>query len=223
MSENIQDSVRRTRAYWYIDGISELCMGVLFILLGIVLLIEGPALKGSNLAVVMASIRYIVIIGGTFGIGIALRYFKGNLTYPRTGYVIYRKPTLKEMGPALITVVVLAMLLSEWVQADMPLKLSLFIWLIAGLTGFFAYLFISWGVETGFRRFYALAALTIVSGLMIAGLGIGYALRENNYYMFIGPGMFFTALGIIACISGGLTLRRYLQQTQAQALDGEPA
>jgi hypothetical protein len=223
MSETINDSIRRTMAYWYRDGLAELCMGVVLFLLGVVLVIEGPAPHGSRLALVMASLRYLVILGGTFSIGVALRYFKGHLIYPRTGYVIYHKPSFKEMAPGFIAVIVLVYLLAGWVDIGMPQKLSIFIWLLAGLTAFFGYLFLSWGWETEFRRFYLLGALVIFAGAVIAAAGILFSLRENIHYMLIGPGLFFLFTGAVSCLSGAFALRNYLVETRARTINGEPA
>lgn len=223
MSENIDNPTRQALAYWYADGLSELCMGVVLFLVGVVLLIEGPAPHDSLLAAAMLPIRYIVILGGTFCIGLALRYFKLNLTYPRRGYVIYRKPGFKELFPALMVILTLALLLHQWVRVGMPEKLTLFVWLIAGLTIFFAYLFVSWSAETGFQRFFVLAALTIAAGLAITALGVWQATQENTFYLLRGPGLFFASLGLASSLSGGLALRRFLLSTRRQAVEGRPA
>jgi hypothetical protein len=220
MAEYIHSSTKRTMAYWYVDGLAELCMGVVLFLLGVVLLIEGPAPQDSTLATVMAALRYLAILGGTFAIGVALRYLKGNVIYPRTGYVIYKKPGFKEMAPGFVAVVVLVLLLDAWVRATMPEKAFLFVWLMAGLTLFFAFLFISWARETGFRRFSLLSALVIMAGLATTGLGLAYIMQDNLRAMLAGPGMFLAAVGLIATISGALVFGQYMGQTVRQ--DNEP-
>lgn len=138
MSNQIDDSIKRTMAFWYADGVAELCMGVEFLLLGAVLLVEGPAPGGSTLAAVMPALRYLAIIGGTIGIGVAMSYLKLNITYPRSGFVFYNKPPVKEMIPGIFGAVALALLLDQWIRVGMPEKLSWYIWLMAGLTVFLA-------------------------------------------------------------------------------------
>jgi hypothetical protein len=218
MTNQIDDSIKRTMAFWYADGVAELCMGVVFLLLGAVLLVEGPAPRGSTLAAVMPALRYLVIIGGTIGIGVALRYLKLNVTYPRSGFVFYNKPPVKEMIPGIFGAVSLTLMLDQWIQVGMPEKLSWYIWLMAGLTIFFGYLFIAIARQTGFRRIQALAAITIISGMLLGGTGWVAALNDSIRSMLLGPGLFFIAIGTACSVSGAATFRGFMHQTRSGEL-----
>jgi hypothetical protein len=62
--------------------------------------------------------------------------------------------------------------------------------------------------------------LVILSGMAIAGSGIGSSLRENTYLMLNGPGLFFMIMGVGSCLSGNVALRNYLVETRDQDVNG---
>jgi len=221
MNENIKEPIRRTRAYWYVDGLYELGNGVFFILLGIVLLIEASAPKDSSFANLMSLLRNLVLIGGTISVSLLVQAAKNRLTYPRTGYIIYPQAKGRKFGLYLgiglafsavvscgIVIGIMVIPALQTMIAYMPF------WLMIGLGLFIGGLYLSWGSRTGLRRFYGLALLGTITGLTLALPARGLTIFKGSRYLLIGPGIFLIIMGIGLCISGATTLRSYLKHTQ---------
>jgi hypothetical protein len=224
---NIKNPIQRTQAYWYVDGLVELGTGALFLMLGIVLAIEGTITPTSSLAKALSFVRNFLMIGGTIGIGLLVKYIKSRLTYPRTGYIAYLQPKGRELGKTLsiglvITFIfslglILAILYIPTLQTMIAYMPS---WLMVGLGIFAGCVYLSWGVRTGLQRFYWLAGLNLFCGLILAWRGRGLNLIEGQSYLRTGPGIFLIVMGINLCISGTVTLRNYLKNTQPEGGEG---
>lgn len=226
MNDPIKGPVRRAQAYWYVDGLMELGSGILFILLGIVLWVEGAAPNGSTFAGIMSTIRQILLIGGTIGMGLMVRVIKTRLTYPRTGYIAYPQPRGTQWIRVLavgIGITALAgftaVLIFWWVPALQGVLIYLPSWLVVGLGIFIGGMFLSWALRTGLQRFYGLAILALLTGIILAWCSRGLNIVEGRKYLLISPGIFFTVLGLGLSVAGGTTLRNYLRKTRP--LDGE--
>ena len=70
MTHKFKESIRRAQAYWYIDGLVELGTGMLFFVLGIILMLESTTPSDSNLSSILSFFRNVFLIGGTIGIGL---------------------------------------------------------------------------------------------------------------------------------------------------------
>ena len=64
MSTSIKEPIRRTQAYWYVDGLWEIGFGILFFTLGLELIIEASATDKSAALGFLRAVRYIVLIAG---------------------------------------------------------------------------------------------------------------------------------------------------------------
>lgn len=205
MKDSIDSLQQHTQQYWNIDGLAEIAIGVFFMLLslnffGILLLPNGPAriflgIAGFPLLVILA------IWAGKRGVEL----LKTRLTYPRTGYLAYQRPSKKRRWISLaIGVVVTGLLLfliyifNPQSGAWMPLADGIFLGMLL--------LFIN----RGFRRFYLLAAASFLSGLLLA-----YANVAGN----LGHAAFYGLMGIALVLSGSLTLRSYLIENPSAAED----
>jgi hypothetical protein len=224
---NIKDPIRRTQAYWYVDGLVELGTGVLFLMLGFVLIIEGAILDNASLANTLSFVRNFLMIGGTIGIGLLTKYIKSRLTYPRTGYIAYPQPKGRQLGKVLgiglgfaFTASVGLVLAILYIPALQTMIAYMPSWLMVGLGIFAGGVYLSWGLRTGLRRFYWLAGLGLFTGLILAWPSRGLNLIEGQSYLRTGPGIFLIVMGIGLCISGTTTLRNYLKNTQPQ--NGNP-
>jgi hypothetical protein len=92
-------------------------------------------------------------------------------------------------------------------------------WLMIGLGIFSGGILLSWGLRTGLSRFYWLSGLGLITGILLALPGRGLTLVLGNRYLLTGSGIFCLVMGIGFCLSGAITLRSYLNQTQPQ--DGD--
>ena len=175
---------RRAAAYWNIDGLPELYMGVIWVFAALVCMAGG---KHKWLA-----------IGGTFAWMAATLFgqrvisgFKNRITYPRTGYVALAKPKAKLWWFPVCVLACLAVLPFGPQQLVLP---------VTGIVG--ASIAVAVAATNGVRRLYYLGALFLLLG---AGLGLA------NFELNTGFAVLFGMAGVASIISGGLTFRRYLR------------
>lgn len=138
---------------------------------------------------------------------------KNRVTYPRTGYVSYRKPpTRPRTPPAWLGVVIAALLVS--VVAGAALGLVTKMLKNAGLPDWMfsmpmtqgvilALVFALMGHRYGLLRFVGLAVVSLVIGVL-AALGD---------MTFGGSALFFLVMGGGLVFSGAIVLTFYLRQT----------
>ena len=126
---------------------------------------------------------------------------KDRLTYPRTGYVAYRKPK-RSLGWRAGILAMFVALMFVIVARRVELALS-WLLLIEGLViaagmAYPAYKF-------GLLRFYGLACLSV-----LAALGAAAATHDAD----LGNAIYFGVVAVGLLVSGGLTLVGYLRQTR---------
>jgi hypothetical protein len=163
----------------------------------------------------------MTMILGTIAVGLSVKTIKSRLTYPRTGYIAYPQPKTREFGKFVGVAVVTAIIVSlglvlamRNIPAVQTMIAYLPTWLMVWLGLILGGVYLSWGLRTGLRRFYWLAGLSLITGLVLACQGRGLTLVTGRRYLLAGPGIFLTVMGVGLCISGAVTLRDYLQRTQ---------
>jgi hypothetical protein len=208
MKDPTQPFIRRAQSYWYTDGLAEI--GLAFISLVLSMYFYGQAIlpPGSWFYRIL-DVGFLLILLGT---GILVRKLilklKTRLTYPRSGYVSYRAPkTYHLIGATLLAMLIGAVLVAlfssvEDIEAYMPAVTGI---LIGAAVTYFAF-------RSGPLRFYVLAALSALlgTGLSLSGTGDIYGL--SLYYGLMGLGLL---------ISGLLVLRDFLLKTEPLEDAGE--
>jgi hypothetical protein len=203
MQRNLSDVERRVKRYWYTDGIGELIGGGMFILLGIYFAAQQYLGENSLVGGLLQAGLVVVLIGGMALGRWLIKALKSRVTYPRTGYVEYRVDRQSNNRRRVIVAIVAAMVAAfSLVFAQ---RIAPFLNLTLALTGlvFGAILIFLQGRGSGLERFYALGGMSIVLGIALAlsGLPDGY-----------GLGLFYSLMGFAYIVSGGIVLRRYLQE-----------
>lgn len=198
MKDQIDQTIQRTQQYWNIDGIPELIFGGVFMLLGIYFLVQTALPPESMLANLLNIAFVLIVIGGGFLGGRLINSLKTRLTYPRTGYVSYKRSRGKNRWIA----GALAIIIAAAVSAFFILSPTYIAW-IPGVTGILLSGFL---VVIGYRlallRFYGQAAISLILGVGISLSGMG-----NDP----GLAIFYGLMGLIVTISGAITLHNYLQ------------
>jgi hypothetical protein len=205
MKNDIDKVIQRTHRYWYEDGLAEIATGCMFVGCGLVLLMMRFVRPGSPLACIMAvGFTSLVALGGS-AVSRAVRAAKNRVTYPRTGYVSYRhpgssgRPWIIGSGVA-IALVVLGIILSKAHAPTWLGSMAMGQGLILGAVLFYI------GHRLGLARFYVLAFLSALIGVVVALGGFDDAL---------GSAAYFGEMGFVLTASGLFTLRAYLRQTQS--------
>jgi hypothetical protein len=200
MNTSIEGAPRRAVHYWYDDGLAEIGVGLLFLLLAALFAVEGLAPAGSLPPWFSAFGLPVIVVGGMIVLGLSVRAIKERLTYPRTGYVAYPRT-----GPA-----------RKWLAG-----------VIGGIVSFLLVLFLAtrpdWMVALPALQGAAVAAVLLllsyrsgVSRLAIQGLlalGAGLIVSFISVGTSIGTALVFGTIGLASFISGALVLAHYLRTT----------
>ena len=214
MNKNLAEVEQRVKRYWYTDGIGELIGGGMFILLGLYFALQEFLGQNSMVSGILQVSLILVMIGGMAVSRRLITALKTRLTYPRTGFVEYHvdEHNLKSRR---IWVVILAFVISSLTMVFVRLFRSFDS--IVAVTGVAVglILVILRAKVDGLNRFYILGTISVLLGLVLATSGL-----PNGYSL----GLFYALMGVCFLISGGLTLRRYLEEnplpTEAERQNG---
>ncbi|MBI5353061.1 MAG: hypothetical protein HZB50_10525 [Chloroflexi bacterium] len=202
MKDETSQVEQRVKRYWYSDGIGELMGGGMFFLLAVYFSLQQYLGDRSLVGGMLQAGFILFLIGGVFVGRRVINIVKTRITYPRTGYVEYRTNNknanlmrLLSFGVAMTVAMVSVFVVRRFDSIDA----------MVAVTGVLvAVIFtVKQGLTSGVGRFYFLSATSLVLGglLSMSGFARGYNL-----------GLFYGLMGIALAISGGLTLRRYLQE-----------
>ncbi len=195
----LEDWLRRPQRYWYIDGLTEMAVGGVFVLVALTFLV--PWLLPSQQGLVMGILQPLVVIVAVLGARPLVRYLKERITYPRTGRVNYRQPTPARRRWLIALTFLIALGLAALVtrigatfgQRWLPMVSAFSIAFIAAL-----------GVRLRLMRFLVLALYILGLGALITWLAPAEPLDALAFFGLTG-------LGWLA--SGGWALWHYLCQT----------
>jgi hypothetical protein len=211
MTDDLKKHQLRTVQYDHVDGTPELAYGGLFLLIAICFYIFAKLPDLSN-SIFSALIIMLVFISGGFLIGRLGQILKERVTYPRTGYVAYKRqgrPIKRStrlmiwIGAPLLTVILLALLFLNRQRVPAQSQDSA-LYVMPGLTGLlFSGIWAIAGWKIAVPRYYVIAAasLLIGAGLLVSEVGVN-----------LGMALLFGAMSLVLFASGGVTLWRYLRQ-----------
>ena len=205
-TQDIDMVVQRTYRYWYEDGLTEIGTGCLFILIGLLFLVESILPVNSPLQGISAFGLPVLVIGGMWVGRYVLRALKSRLTYPRTGYVAYRRQSSGRRWSAFLVAGGIGALVAVLFIAT-PASLA-WIPLLDGVAIAIVLLFL--GYKVGLIRFYILAAISALAGAALSLSGIDDT---------AGTAAYFAGMGVALVASGVFALRTYLAETQPPVED----
>jgi len=196
MNQQIDQVVKRAYGYFYRDGLVEISVGGLFLVVGLLLQLFDPSLAGSPVPLIAGIGLPLLTIGGALLINRAVKEIKERVTYPRTGYISYHKEK-PSRARWLIPGVAFALLVTSFFLPERLIQMALWEGVML-----FAVLSII-GYRVGVKRFYLLGALAALIGLS-ATLG--------NTGDLLGSTVTFAGTGLAMVISGGVVLLSFLRR-----------
>lgn len=200
---DIENIIRNTRKYWYVDGLSEIAGGLVIFLTGLTYWLIYTMADSSTKNFLLILAPPAVILLGASQVRKILPQLKEKLTYPRSGYLTFKKPNRtirvkRAVFAGLLSAIISAtavMVLNGLPQRFIPLFSSFL------LTLFSIYI----GYQVAVPRFYLTGFLILMLGSIISWINPTGALP----FMLL-----FSGMGIIWIISGLITLFLYLRNTQ---------
>jgi hypothetical protein len=220
--QDVEKVIKRSRQYWYVDGITELYMGIISLLAGLFYL----SLEGINLLVrflfvpteavpffllspwaITVFVSYLLLFIFLAILTLFLLYratkFRENFTYPRIGYLGSRT---SKLAPNLIVATIfigIQLLLASkfitpiglFISPDIPANMTLFVGCL-----FFSCLYLYPAVSSALTRFYVLSALSTFLSIVLFKASITLGMNMILYT---------TLMGVALLVSGGLTFRNF--------------
>jgi hypothetical protein len=204
MTNKIDDVVKQTYRYYYEDGLVEMAVGLLFIATGLVLFAwQGIGSSPLVTLLLVAGLPAVIIAGG-FVVRRLVRDVKQRVTYPRTGYVGFRRNELSK-SRWLFPAAVLALVVASFFLPEIFGRMQAFVGaLLAVVLAFLGY-------RLGLRRFYALGM-----GALFIGVASAVLLADE----VLGTALTFAGTGLLLFLSGGLVFLSYLRRHPAVEGDG---
>jgi hypothetical protein len=202
MKDNFSEVEQRVRRYWYVDGFGELVGGGgMCLLLAIYFAAQEYFGNDSIISSVLQASLVLVLLGGIFVVQRLIGAAKLRVTYPRTGYVEYPSPQNKRVIAVLSAIVGMIMAMTFVFIVRQFSRIDGLVAVSGVAMGIILFLKQVWTVKV--KRFYILSAVAALYGLMlsVSGFPRGYNL-----------GLFYVLMSLSFAISGGLTLRNYLEE-----------
>jgi hypothetical protein len=199
INDPLLDANTRVQRYWNVDGLHEIAMAILFLLTALSVWAGESATLSKFWKGAAAVALPIFLIVGISVEGSVVQAIRRRLTFPRTGFVTFRKPSAKRRRVG-VTVAFCIAILVVFLVARSPLE-NVQAWLVPALSLVFGG-FVAWmGLAFRLRRFLVVALASAAAGAAIAALGLPLPAAMAMYWM---------AMGVVMLLSGALALRRYL-------------
>jgi hypothetical protein len=200
MNQNMEKLQRRTVGYWFEDGLVDLFVGAVFLLLGLFFAISRIFQHGF-LSALSVGVGQPIIILATYLLGRQIiPVLKEKYIYPRTGYVSYRQPTPVSRTRRIVAALIVSFCVSAAVMMVLRTLDKNMTWLITGIcmAVFMAFL----AYRSGLVRYLLLGGIAIFLGAFATAYNLDSALQ---------PAVFYGLFGIAWTIFGGVSLARYLR------------
>jgi hypothetical protein len=220
MNVQIDTAIKRTRAYWFVDGFTEMAAGGFFILLAVVLLLRLNAMQASfpsHFLSIAGEISIAKLLGFLM-IVLILWWLKDHFTYPRTGFVRGNQVTPAQVLTLIRNIILFVLLpifgllaLSMLISSTESVLASMPIWFPVGVALIWAVLCVWTGNWIGLRRFQLIGGLFLLTGIKIGIWQYGTELPilpENMQRGIFQPSMLeiinrtMTSLGFLILIAG---------------------
>ena len=207
-NDPLVNAERAARRYWNVDGLAEIYTGCFFLLVPLLNFLGQHA----SIAPIWLALGGLAAL--TSGVAVSrtvIIVIRRRLTYPRTGYVSFRRPRrgTEAAGIAVILIALIAIFVFMALTTDWLGGLTAISGLAVGVIN------IHLGRMMGLPRFYFLGGLSIAAGAL---LGLA-APRFVIWFPIEGAAEVFAYLaGIIGAgylITGGITLWKYLRENPA--------
>jgi hypothetical protein len=198
----------RAQRYWYRDGLAEIPLGVLQLLLSGSNLIEALGDRASSWYVPVNLTYTVLLFGLAMFASRIMAAVRERITYPRSGYVGRERRTLAVMVVALLVGVTCLLALRYAARTGLhPARLIRWTPAVLGLMTGVGGVYVA--VRYGLPRFLVVGVLAIILGVVVS---IGYPYR-------LAMAIWLAVVGCAWLCSGGVTLWNYLRTVPPSAYE----
>jgi peptidoglycan/LPS O-acetylase OafA/YrhL len=196
---NLAEIEGRPARSWSVDGLQELILGVLWMMWGGSWLLGQLLPKNWMWGVYWTVVPVLLAFSGFAG-NWAVKRLKERITFPRTGYVELKEPSRAvRLGTAAVAILVSGALAAMIVRSEGK-GVEHMITPVVGVILSLSFLVAS--VKQKAPHYLVLAGVALALGIAFGALRTGW---ESLNWMFV-------VLGVIAAISGGIRLSRFVEK-----------
>lgn len=207
---SVDTLMKRTRRYWYEDGLTDLALGAYFLALAVFFWAQAKTPLGSSVWLLWGLGGPVLLIGGGLMVDWLVKRLKDEITHPRTGYVSYQQASPLRPTAKRAQVMVLAALIGaafvivskEWVDET----------LLFGLVALGTFGYVSYRVGLWRYLFLGVWGLLLALFLVLAALPPAAEERRAVYWMGLALGML---------VSGLIAWHRYNRSAPSQQEAGD--
>ena len=196
MSNPIQDIQKQTYRYYYQDGLVELAVGILFLVIGLDTYVISSVSPGSPAAIAAWIALPVLTIAGFFGVQRFVKNLKEHHVHPRTGYIEFvpkRNPARWVIsGVTLALVIAVIVLPYDWLQKGSVAGGVILCLILASI-----------GAQVDLKRL-------IVVGVLSLFTGVAFALSTLSDNASLAAT--FAVVGLILVITGGVAFQQYMNK-----------
>jgi hypothetical protein len=201
MNATIADYTKRTRQYWWIDGLAEIAFGLQ---LGLLTVYHFLTIFFSSLGwgVAAAFLGIVFIVVGFLTINKGLLWVKERITFPRTGYVKYPNKRAASRRRRIFIAIGIGSITSILVNLSLATLGPAAQWTVIALIMMSCLIYVAY--FSGVSRYYVMGILSFVWGV---GMNwIPFNTGSLYAWFFGGLGCLFIFTGLIVFLG---YLRRY--------------
>lgn len=202
---DLDEIARRPQKYWTADGLPELVMGGLWITWGAAWLVGEAVPRGPGNAYWMI-VPALLAVSAVAAVRI-IKILKARVTFPRTGYVAWREPTIGErLAVAAVAMLAAAILAGVVLRNDASAGRSAPV--VLGVILSLGFLVAS--LRQRAPHLLALAGVALALGLAVGTIAEGWTAAN---WVFIG-------LGAATSLAGALRLARFVGKHPRASVEG---
>lgn len=202
---DLNDLARRPQKYWTADGLPELVMGALWILWGTAWLV-GEALPRGSANVYWMVVPVLLAASAAVAVRV-IKSLKARVTFPRTGYVEWKEPSVAaRLATAVVAMVAAAILTGVVLTTDSGSGRNTPV--ILGVLLSLAFLVAS--VRQRAPHLLALAGVALALGLGVGTIAEGWTAAN---WVFVG-------IGAASSLAGALRLASFISRHPRATVEG---
>jgi branched-subunit amino acid transport protein len=219
----VDSYMKQPRLYYNIDGLGELGMGVMFLGWALLLWLQAHTPREAIWHQMYGFLVYVGVLLAVIHYG--TKAIKTHVTYPRTGFVEYRRRYrwLTAVVTAALTALAIPVLIfatrRHWDVTALPSVFGLvlaagFTWRIAGA--------VRWKLAVGVAMVAASLAIALLPPSYLAGLADdSWTIHPVRTKLVGGFLLTLIVYGGLWLISGGISFWLYLRHTQEPAQESQ--
>lgn len=193
MKDTIGQIMRKTYAYWWVDGTMDMAMGLLFGGLAASNYLMGKLQLSKPWDLILAIAEPLLFVLFWFLYGRLVKWIKEHITYRRTGYVAYQPKKKKKRIQSAVIGGVMGIFMALMVTYIGPEVLKIEPMLIAGCV--MAVITLYLGYWYGANRFFIVAPVEFGLALWISSLSIDGELKSIAVMAAIGAVWIISGVG----------------------------